>query len=129
MHPSHPLHPEANSIVENFNRSLKKLIRTAKFENKEWRSELLKFLHNYRNSPHSTTGKPPSSLLFNRPVKSYLPSSEKYKPKEDSEIRKLQNEKYEKVKTYTDNKRKAKRREINIGDRVLIEKRNTWKKE
>ena len=31
--PITPLHPEANSIVENFNRSLKKLIRTAKFEN------------------------------------------------------------------------------------------------
>ena len=57
-----PLQPEANYIVENFNRSLKKLIRTAEFENKEWRSELLKFLHNYRNSPHSTTCKTPSSL-------------------------------------------------------------------
>ena len=71
--PITPEHPEANAIVENFNRSLKKIIRTAKFEQKNWRREMSIFLHSYRNAPHVTTEKTPALLFFNRQLKTYLP--------------------------------------------------------
>ena len=125
--PITPEHPEANAVVENFNKSLKKVIRTANFEQKNWRSEVSKLLLNYRNAPHATTGKCPSLLFFNRPLKTYLPSVERYKSKYDAEVRKRQKDKYEKVKHYTDMKRKAEK-EINIGDKVLMKRGKIGKK-
>ena len=34
-------------------------------ENKDWKKELYTFLLNFRTTPHTTTGFPPSELLFN----------------------------------------------------------------
>ena len=41
-------------------------IKTAHAERRPWQQELAKFLLNYRQTPHSTTGVPPEQLLFNR---------------------------------------------------------------
>ena len=42
-------------------------------ENKSWRSELYKFLLNYRGTPHSTTKVAPATALFGRTIRSKLP--------------------------------------------------------
>ena len=52
---------------------LEKAIRTAVAENKNWKRAIFKFLMNYRATSHSTTGKSPSQLLFNRQICTQLP--------------------------------------------------------
>ena len=55
-----PLWPQANSEVENFMKPLTKTIRATRIEKKDRKTELYTFLLNYRATPHSTTGYPPS---------------------------------------------------------------------
>jgi hypothetical protein len=69
----------ANGLVENFNKSLKKAIRAARAENKNWHNELYTFLLQYRNIPHLTTGRTPAELLFNRTVMTKVPEMSKFK--------------------------------------------------
>ena len=69
----------ANGLVENFNKSLKKAIRAARAENKNWHNELYTFLLQYRNTPHLTTGRTPAELLFNRTVMTKVPEMSKFK--------------------------------------------------
>jgi transposase InsO family protein len=47
-----PYWARANGLVENFNKSLKKAIRVAPAENKNWHNKLYTFLLQYRNTPH-----------------------------------------------------------------------------
>jgi hypothetical protein len=59
--------------VENFNKCLNKTIRIATIERKNWKEELYNFLLNYRATPHTTTGRTPSELLFSRIIKTKVP--------------------------------------------------------
>ena len=43
-------------------------------EGKDPKSEIYKFLMNYRNTPHSSTGKTPASLMMNRGIKTKIPA-------------------------------------------------------
>ena len=52
---------------------LGKALKTAQIQGRPWQQELNRFLLQYRTAPHSTTGVPPSELLFNRTVKGKLP--------------------------------------------------------
>jgi hypothetical protein len=74
-----PYWARANGLVENFNKSLKKAIRAAQAENKNWHNELYTFLLQYRNTPHLTTGRTPAELLFNRTVMTKVPEMSKFK--------------------------------------------------
>ena len=69
-----PEHPESNAAVESFNKSLKKLVQSAKFNQKHCQNELCIFLHSYQNAPYIITQKSSAMLFFNRPLKTYLPS-------------------------------------------------------
>ncbi len=66
--PSIPLSPQGNGEVERFMKPLQKAIRTAVLEKKDWKRSIYKFLLNYRSTPHTTTGKTLSKLLFNRNI-------------------------------------------------------------
>ena len=56
-------------------------------------------LLNYRNSVHSTTNVIPAQLLFNRELKTFLPSiNKKLISNLDQEIRTRQDQKYKKSK-------------------------------
>ena len=61
-----PLWPKANGICERFMRNIGKVLKTSHIENKAFKQELYSFLKNYRQTPHSTTGQPPSLLMFGR---------------------------------------------------------------
>ena len=57
-----------NGLVENFNKSIRKAVRTALVQNKNWRTEIYTFLLHYRATEHTTTGKSPAHLLYNRQI-------------------------------------------------------------
>lgn len=68
-----PHWPQANSEAENFMKPLTKAVRAAYTEKKNWKREMYTFLLNYRATPHTTMGFPPSELLFNCKVRTKLP--------------------------------------------------------
>ena len=70
---STPLWPQGNAQAERFMQGLRKVLQTAKIQNRPWRQKLSRFLLQYRTTPHSSTGVPPSELLFNRKIRGTLP--------------------------------------------------------
>ena len=70
---STPLWPQGNAQAERFMKCLGKVLQTAKMQNRPRKQELSRFLLQYRTTPHSSTGVPPSQLLFNRNVQGVLP--------------------------------------------------------
>ncbi|VDH96399.1 Hypothetical predicted protein, partial [Mytilus galloprovincialis] len=103
---STPYWPQANGEVERQNRTLLKAFRTANAENRDWRKEIPKFLLAYRSTPHSTTGKSPAELLFNRKIRTKLPEINAENEKDDADTRRKDFEMKEKGKIYADQKKK-----------------------
>jgi len=69
-----PLWPKANAECERLMKTIGKVIRTAKIENKNWRQELYTFLRAllYRSTPQWTTQKSPAETLLHRTFKTQL---------------------------------------------------------
>ena len=111
--------PQANGQVERFNQVLEKHILTAQAERKDWKLTIPIMLLNYRNTPHRMTGQTPSSLLMNREIRTKLPSIPR-QSNDDTDVRMKDKEEKEKGKKYTDLKRKAKTRNLQMGDKVLV---------
>lgn len=59
-------HPQGNGMVERFNRSLLRLLRTFVEEENDWERFLAPLLYAYRTSKHATTGFSPYEVLFVR---------------------------------------------------------------
>lgn len=59
-----PYHARSNGLVERFMKNLTKIRIAAKIEGVSYRAELTEFLANYRNTTHPSTGKTPTSLMF-----------------------------------------------------------------
>ena len=98
---STPLWPQGNANVENFNKTLSKVLQTAKLEERNWRQELQQFLLSYRATPHTTTKIAPSELLYNRKIRGFLPElptkrviNKHREAKENIERSKASNKKY-----------------------------------
>ena len=68
-----PLWPEANGEVERFVRTIKKAIKAAKVEGKDWKKEINIFLKHYRATPRASTKVPPAKGMFGRNIKTCLP--------------------------------------------------------
>ena len=111
--------PQANGQVERFNQVLEKHILTAQAKRKDWKLTIPIMLLNYRNTPHRMTGQTPSSLLMNREIRTKLPSIPR-QSNDDTDVRMKDKEEKEKGKKYTDLKRKAKTRNLQMGDKVLV---------
>ena len=56
-------------------------------ENKTSKQEMLKFLRNYRATPHTSTKTSPATALFGRPMKTRLPQLGKEPESPDDFIR------------------------------------------
>ena len=68
-----PYHPQTDSLVERFNRTLKNMLRkTVTDEGKDWDRLLPYVLFAYREVPQSSTGFSPSELLYGRAVRGPL---------------------------------------------------------
>ena len=123
--------PEANGLAENFMKSLKKLWHTklwhtAIVEKKNPRQELYKFLRNYRATPHASTGRAPTELLYNRSIKTRLPQLSK--PVNDTNLLARDAATKAKQKAYKDNKKTVRPHSIEVGDSVLIKRQTTKSK-
>ena len=118
-----PLWPQGNAEAENFMKPLKKCIQAAYMENKSWRTELYKFLLNYRATPHSTTKIAPATALFGRTIRSKLPGLPATVENMDEINKKIdQEDKIAKQnrKLYADRRRVTKQPTFKIGSQVLV---------
>ena len=121
-----PYHPQANGMAEKFMASLVKLTHASIAEKKDPKEEISKFLLNYRNTTHSSTGATPSKLMMNRVIRTKLPSLHQVpNSKEHQRVKEKDREAKVKQKRYADKHRRAKEKEIKIGDKVLIKQTKT----
>lgn len=100
-------------------RTLKKAFRTAT----AWKQELYSFLRNYRATPHSTTGVPPATALFGRPLRTRLPEipdpDDSVTPLDQEAMQKTDSQAKSKMKLYADTTSNATPSPIKLGDTVL----------
>lgn len=116
-----PYWPQQNGEVERQNRSILKRIVISQNTGGNWMDDLQQYLLMYRSTPHSTTLKTPSELLFGFNIRDKLPNMEQ--PfQQDEEAADRDKEKKEKSKEYTDKKRNAVESNIEKGDEVLVKK-------
>ena len=121
-----PEHPEGNGVAERFMATLVKTTHAAIAEGKDPKIEIKRRLLNYRNTPHPSTGKSPSDLMMNRPIRTRIPkfiAPTKSKAlqearQKDKETRLVRKEKLDKRKT-------AREKEVKVGDRVLLSQRKS----
>ena len=120
-----PENPQANGFVEVFNKVLVKMVHTAVVEKRDPRKVVQSYLAGYRAAPHKTTGKSPYELMFNRPMQTKLPRLIKNNTELDAVVRAKHDAEKAKQKLYSDKRRKAKEKMINLGDDILIQKKKT----
>ena len=126
-----PIRPQVNGEVESFMRPLNKAIRSAKIQGQDWRHVLYRFLLANRTTPHTTTGEAPAELLYNRVIRSGIPSVNKKSTsvqieERNKKIQERMRQQKEKVKKYVDRTRKAKDTDLKVGDTVLQDKKNKF---
>ena len=68
-----PLWPGPNGEVVQQNHSFLKAMRVGHAQERDWRLELNKFLLAYYSTPHTTTSKSPTQLLYGRKMFAKLP--------------------------------------------------------
>ena len=114
-----PRWAQANGEVERQNRSLLKRLQIAQAEKLDWRGELRKYLFQYRSVAHTTTGRSPAELLFNRKLRTKIPENSSLQPF-DQDVRDRDSEQKAKSKMYADLRRGAQPSEVEVGDHVLL---------
>ena len=101
-----------------------KAVKISNAQKLDMKHEVDNFLLQYRTTPHSTTGVAPSELLMGRKLRDKLPTLP-IRPME-SDWQQLVRERDEQrkmtSKLYADTKRHAIETEIQIGDKVLLQK-------
>ena len=125
-----PEHPQANGLAEKMMSSIVKLVHASLAENKDPKLEIYRYLLNYRNTPHPSTGFTPSRLLMGRVIKTKIPALI-LKPigREHREAQENNKEAKKKAKKYADKRRRAKDRDVKIGDEILIAQDKTTTKQ
>ncbi|XP_055622409.1 uncharacterized protein K02A2.6-like [Toxorhynchites rutilus septentrionalis] len=116
-----PYWPQMNGEVEQQNRSILKRLRIAQELGKDWRRELRQYLLMCHAANHTTTGKSPSELMFGRRMRTKLPTILATSPEYD-EVRDRDVVEKEKGRVYADEKRRARKSDIEVGDQVLAKR-------
>lgn len=117
-----PLWAQSNGEVERQNQGIKKALRIAKLEKKNWKEAVEVEVDAYNKRPHSVTGIAPLELLINRRVRSFLPERKQESNRVDDYegVREKDQVGKAKMKEYADKRRKAKESDLKIGDTVLL---------
>lgn len=129
-----PYHPQGNGMVERFNRSLLRLLRTFVEDEDDWERFLAPLLYAYRTSKHSTTGFSPFEILFSRDPKPLVSNLNNNWGYGLEDWRRLSKQKYEivskKVEEHAEKLQQQQKRqydktvgreeELNIGDEVWL---------
>ncbi|XP_057698600.1 uncharacterized protein K02A2.6-like [Corythoichthys intestinalis] len=114
-------YPKANGAVERFNRVLKECIQTTERNRRPWKEAVTEFLHNYRATPHATTGVTPFELLRNRKMRTklnILPTVNKNRIHE--QVKETVKRKQNKMKEYTDKRIRATQPSFKVNDTVRV---------
>ncbi|XP_055633470.1 uncharacterized protein LOC129773838 [Toxorhynchites rutilus septentrionalis] len=114
-----PYWPQQNGEVEGQNRSLLKRMRIAQELGQSWRYVLCQYILSYHATPHSTTGRSPSELMFGRKIRSKLPRIQ-FSSHMDEAVRDYDKVQKEKGRIAANLKRRARFSDIEVGDRVLM---------
>ena len=123
-----PYWPQANGLAEVFMKIINKVVQTAKIEGKPWKLALLKFLRNYRSTPHATTGKAPSVLMFRNGKTSRLISNSDFqKERVDQEAISKDKIHKEQICKLANKRLHAREMTLKIGDWVLVRQIQTNK--
>ena len=113
-----PEDPKANGLADNFMKVVKKVWHTSHIEKKNFKQELFKYLRHYRATPHTSTGRAPSEIMFNRKIRTRLPAYQE--PAHDPQLRAQHDKSKATQKYYKDAKSNVKPHNILIGDKVLL---------
>lgn len=116
---STPYWPSENGEVERQNRSLLKRLKISQSMKGDWKKDLQSYLMMYYTTPHSTTGKTPTELMFGRTIRTKLPrltDAAESRPVSDF----VDRDKMKKFngKEKEDEKRKAKPSNLESGDEL-----------
>lgn len=116
-----PYWPQQNGEVERQNRSILKRLIISQNTHKSWQKELQDFLLMYRSTPHSTTHRTPSELMFGRTIIDKLPHMNE-SIIVDEELRDRDKIEKEKGKQYADKRRHAQESTIEAGETVWLKR-------
>lgn len=116
-----PYWPQQNGEVERQNRSILKRLKIAQELGQDWRHVLCQYILSYHATPHPTTGRSPSELMFGRRIRTKLPQLP-HNFNMDEDVRDHDKLQKEKGRMAADSKRRARDSVIEIGDRVLVKR-------
>lgn len=116
-----PYWPQMNGEVERQNRDVLKRLKISQLEKKNWKDDLLDYLAMYNSTPHTTTGKTPAELFYNRQFRDKIPTAADIERQVlDSEMRDKDKMQKQKGKEYADKKRNAVDSHLEIGEKVYV---------
>lgn len=110
---SPPYHPASNGAAENAVKIIKNVIKKARAGNNNIDTAIVRFLLNYHNTPHSTTGESPARLLQGRQLRTRLDAL-----KPDIQLKVVQRQKQSVDKTHTQT------RVLGAGEQILYRNYN-----
>ena len=110
---------QANGEVERQNASIMKRVRIAQAAGLNWKKELRTYVAKYRGLPHSTTGKSPAELNYNRKFRGKLPDFT-LDYRDDLDVRDKDAELKGLSKMHADERRGARYTNVDVGDEVLV---------
>lgn len=122
-----PLWPQTNGMVERFMGNIKKAVQRAKLSQISLGQALCQMLRDYRNTPHSSTGKCPAELVLRRVSRTRLPQVEATPTTGHESIAAKDKEAKKKMKKYADSRRHATTSQLQEGDHVIVRQRQNRK--
>ena len=110
---------QANGEVERQNASIMKRVRIAQAAGLNWKKELRTYVAKYRGLPHTTTGKSPAELNYNRKFRGKLPDFT-LEYRDDLDVRDKDAELKGLSKMHADERRGTRYTNVDVGDEVLV---------
>ena len=118
-----PENPQANGLVEVFQKVLVKLVHTATIDRRDPKKVVQAYLRAYRAAPQRTTGVSPYEAMFGRKMVTKLPGFGQQAGADlDKKLRQKATEEKEKQRIYADKKRRVRPKEVKKGDKVLFKR-------
>lgn len=119
-HPITPVWPRANGSAERFMRNINRVIRCALIENKSWENEMVKYINNYRATPHSMTKITPNEAMNLIDTVKFPTINRPQRPNIDKIIKDNNKIAKDKMKYYGDKHLRVKPSTFKQNDMVLV---------
>ena len=117
-----PRHPKAQGQVESFNKLMNKTAAIARAEGIDLHEATYDMLQAYRETPHPATGTAPYEILMNRAIRTRLDHYPTERASRDEAVRKRDSKYKEKLKSYHDQRHRAKEHKFKAGEAVLLKR-------